>query len=115
MCRAASGDGAGDPHRRLGGEDSLPQDEGVMQPCSFGTLIHGWGVPTATDISLAWMFAVMLFGAGHPAINYLLRLAVVDDALGMVIIAVAYKDPNKPLRPMYMTLVVASILVSAIL
>ena len=62
----------------------------------------GWGVPTATDISLAWMpaasaflsipqtawhiaprFAILVFGAGHPAINYLLLLAIADDALGM--------------------------------
>ena len=28
-------------------------------------------------------FAILIFGAGHPAINYLLLLAIADDALGM--------------------------------
>ena len=28
-------------------------------------------------------FAILVFGAGHPAINYLLLLAIADDALGM--------------------------------
>ena len=35
----------------------------VMEPCSLEILLKGWGVPTATDISLAWMFALLIFGA----------------------------------------------------
>jgi NhaA family Na+:H+ antiporter len=61
------------------------------------TLRRGWGIPTATDIALAWLVARTVFGKGHPAINFLLLLAVADDAIGLVIIAVFYGDPTGPL------------------
>jgi len=44
---------------------------------------RGWGVPTATDIALAWLVARAVFGKGHPAVNFLLLLAVADDAIGL--------------------------------
>ena len=56
----------------------------------------GWGIPTATDIALAWLAARLIFGAGHPAISFLLLLAVADDAIGLGIIAIAYPDPAHP-------------------
>lgn len=56
----------------------------------------GWGIPTATDIALAWLVAKTVFGAGHPAVSFLLLLAVADDAIGLGIIAIAYPDPNHP-------------------
>ena len=56
----------------------------------------GWGIPTATDIALAWLVARIVFGAGHPAISFLLLLAVADDAIGLGIIAFGYPDPNNP-------------------
>jgi len=59
-------------------------------------LARGWGIPTATDIALAWLVARAVFGKGHPAINFLLLLAVADDAIGLVIIAVFYGDPAHP-------------------
>ena len=34
---------------------------------------------------IAFRFAILIFGAGHPAINYLLLLAIADDALGMAL------------------------------
>jgi len=71
----------------------------------WGALMRGWGVPTATDIALAWLVARTVFGAGHPAVNFLLLLAVVDDAIGLVIIAVFYGDPENPARPLYLLLV----------
>lgn len=49
----------------------------------------------------------MVFGPGHPAINYLLLLAIADDALGMAIIAIAYPDPIHPVQPVYFCLVLA--------
>ena len=49
---------------------------------SFEEVANGWGIPTATDISLAWVTAFFVFGSGHPAILYLLLLAIVDDGLG---------------------------------
>lgn len=60
------------------------------------TWTNGWGIPTATDIALAWLVAKMIFGKGHPAISFLLLLAVADDAIGLGIIAFAYPDPSHP-------------------
>ena len=57
---------------------------------------NGWGIPTATDIALAWLVARCLFGKSHPAVSFLLLLAVADDAIGLGIIAIGYPDPNHP-------------------
>eukprot|EP00928_Gymnodinium_smaydae_P005908 TRINITY_DN12048_c0_g1_i2.p1 TRINITY_DN12048_c0_g1~~TRINITY_DN12048_c0_g1_i2.p1 ORF type:complete len:1201 (-),score=136.40 TRINITY_DN12048_c0_g1_i2:194-3796(-) len=80
--------------------------------CPLSTMLWGWGVPTATDISLAWMFALLIFGAGHPAINFLLLLAIVDDAIGMIIIAVFYTPPDHPVEPQWLGLVVLGALMA---
>ena len=55
---------------------------------------NGWGIPTATDIALAWLIARLVFGNGHPAIAFLLLLAVADDGIGLMIIALFY--PTAP-------------------
>ena len=68
-------------------------------------LAHGWGIPTATDIALAWLVARTVFGRGHPAVQYLLLLAVVDDGIGLAIIALFYGDPAHPAQPIYLGLV----------
>lgn len=78
----------------------------------FGALSRGWGIPTATDIALAWLVARTVFGKGHPAINFLLLLAVADDAIGLVIIAVFYGDPLNPAQPQWLALVVAGMAVA---
>lgn len=65
--------------------------------------INGWGVPTATDIALAWLVIRLLFGARHPAVSFLLLLAVADDAIGLGIIALGYPDPNHPTEWMNLT------------
>lgn len=57
---------------------------------------NGWGIPTATDIALAWLIARLVFGNGHPAIAFLLLLAVADDGIGLGIIAIFYPDPAHP-------------------
>lgn len=57
---------------------------------------NGWGIPTATDIALAWLVMRCLFGKGHPAVSFLLLLAVADDAIGLGIIAIGYPDPAHP-------------------
>jgi NhaA family Na+:H+ antiporter len=62
-------------------------------------LNSGWGIPTATDIALAWLAARMTFGASHPAVSYLLLLAVADDAIGLMIIAIFYPNPTMPTEP----------------
>jgi NhaA family Na+:H+ antiporter len=71
----------------------------------FAALQRGWGVPTATDIALAWLAARAVFGAGHPAVRFLLLLAIVDDGIGLVIIAVFYGDPEHAAAPQWFLLV----------
>jgi NhaA family Na+:H+ antiporter len=73
---------------------------------------RGWGVPTATDIALAWLVARTVFGKGHPAIDFLLLLAVVDDGIGLAIIAIFYGDPSAPARPEFLALVAAAMVLA---
>jgi len=47
-------------------------------------------IPCATDIAFSAMVARAIFPAGHPAIPFLLLLAIADDALGLIILAVFY-------------------------
>ncbi len=74
----------------------------------FGSpaLLRGWGVPTATDIALAWLAASAVFGRRHPAISFLLLLAIADDAIGLVIIALFYPNPTMPVEPLWLLLTV---------
>jgi Na+:H+ antiporter, NhaA family len=60
-------------------------------------LVRGWAIPCATDIAFSAMVARLVFPASHPAIPFLLLLAIADDALGLVILAVFY--PSGPLAP----------------
>jgi Na+:H+ antiporter, NhaA family len=48
------------------------------------------GHPCATDIAFSAMVARIVFPAGHPAIPFLLLLAIADDALGLIILAIFY-------------------------
>jgi NhaA family Na+:H+ antiporter len=53
-------------------------------------LARGWAIPCATDIAFSYLVARMIFGKNHPAIPFLLLLAIADDAAGLIILAVAY-------------------------
>lgn len=77
----------------------------VVKMLGAEELIGGWGIPTATDIALAWLVARIAFGPQHPAVSFLLLLAVADDAIGLVIIGAFYPDPNHPVEPMWLALV----------
>lgn len=54
---------------------------------TFDAIKNGWAIPTATDIAFSYMVGRMIFGAGHPAVKFLLTIAVVDDAVGVMILA----------------------------
>lgn len=73
------------------------------------SLRQGWGIPTATDIALAWLVASLVFGRRHPAISFLLLLAIADDAIGLAIIAIFYPDPTVPVAPQWLVLVLSGI------
>lgn len=68
-------------------------------------IARGWGIPTATDIALAWLVARAVFGSRHAAVSYLLLLAVADDAIGLGIITVFYPDPAAPTQAGWLALV----------
>jgi NhaA family Na+:H+ antiporter len=53
-------------------------------------LARGWAIPCATDIAFSAMIARVIFPARHPAIPFLLLLAIADDALGLIILATVY-------------------------
>jgi NhaA family Na+:H+ antiporter len=57
-------------------------------------LARGWAIPCATDIAFSAMIARIIFPAGHPAIPFLLLLAIADDAMGLIILAVFYPSGN---------------------
>jgi NhaA family Na+:H+ antiporter len=60
-------------------------------------VLRGWAIPCATDIAFSYMVARAIFPAGHPAIPFLLLLAIADDAMGLIILAIFY--PSGPLNP----------------
>lgn len=62
----------------------------------FGSpeLLSGWAIPTATDIAMAWLVVRFLLGSSHPAVSYLLLLAIVDDGIGLAIICLFYPTPG---------------------
>lgn len=68
---------------------------------------RGWAVPCATDIAFSYLVARLIFGAGHAAIPFLLLVAIADDAIGLLIIAVAY--PQEEIRPVFLLLAVAGV------
>ena len=65
-------------------------------------LTRGWAIPTATDIAFAYLVVRLIFRPGHAAIPFLLLLAIADDALGLIVLAIFY--PSGPVAPLELTL-----------
>ncbi|MBI1810415.1 MAG: Na+/H+ antiporter NhaA, partial [Nitrospirae bacterium] len=63
-------------------------------------------------IALAWLVARLVFGEGHPAISFLLLLAIADDGIGLAIIAIFYPDPVAPVQPIFLLLILLGMLLA---
>jgi Na+:H+ antiporter, NhaA family len=75
-------------------------------------LIRGWAIPCATDIAFSAMIARVIFPIRHPAVPFLLLLAIADDALGLIILAVFYPSGAVSVSAL-ITLMPAAILLAA--
>jgi len=73
---------------------------------TYSAVANGWAIPTATDIAFSYLVGRMVFGAGHPAVRFLLLLAIADDAIGLIILAVFY--PSAELAPEWLLVSVAA-------
>jgi NhaA family Na+:H+ antiporter len=75
-------------------------------------LSRGWAIPCATDIAFSAMIARVIFPNGHPAVPFLLLLAIADDALGLMILAVFY--PSRPLSVAALAILMTAGLLAAL-
>jgi NhaA family Na+:H+ antiporter len=67
-------------------------------------ILNGWAIPCATDIAFSYLVGRIVFGADHPALPFLLLLAIADDALGLVLLAAFY--PSAPVQLEYLVTLV---------
>ncbi|MGE0394787.1 MAG: Na+/H+ antiporter NhaA, partial [Vicinamibacterales bacterium] len=84
---------------------------GLVGVSGVAGLSRGWAVPCATDIAFSAMVARAVFPAGHPAVPFLLLLAIADDAIGLLLLAVVY--PSGPLQLLPLALLMGLALVGA--
>jgi NhaA family Na+:H+ antiporter len=69
-------------------------------PSVYNAVANGWAIPTATDIAFSYLIGRLIFGGGHPAVRFLLLLAIADDAAGLIILAIFY--PSAELAPIWL-------------
>lgn len=74
----------------------------IMGSETYDAVFNGWAIPTATDIAFSYLVGRIVFGAGHPAVRFLLLLAIADDAAGLIILAIFY--PSGELAPEWLFL-----------
>jgi NhaA family Na+:H+ antiporter len=68
-------------------------------------VLRGWAIPCATDIAFSYLVIRLIVRPTHPAVAFLLLLAIADDALGLVLLAVFY--PSADVRPLQFLVLVA--------
>ncbi|MFW2589207.1 Na+/H+ antiporter NhaA [Sagittula sp. SSi028] len=78
----------------------------IMGSETYSAVANGWAIPTATDIAFSYLVGRIVFGAGHPAVRFLLLLAIADDAAGLIILAIFY--PSSELAPEWLLLSLAA-------
>src|SRR3990172_11400531 len=66
------------------------------------SLRQGGAIPCATDIAFSYLIARWIFGKTHPAVPFLLLLAIADDALGLLVLALFY--PVHAVQPLWLLL-----------
>jgi len=74
----------------------------ILGSDTYDAVARGWAIPTATDIAFSYLVGRIVFGAGHPAVRFLLLLAIADDAAGLIILAIFY--PSAELAPEWLLL-----------
>ncbi|WP_321364945.1 Na+/H+ antiporter NhaA [uncultured Celeribacter sp.] len=79
----------------------------VLGSDTFDAVKNGWAVPTATDIAFSYLVGRIVFGAGHPAVRFLLLLAIADDAAGLVILAIFYPSGELAVQWLLLSLAAA--------
>jgi len=72
-------------------------------------ILRGTAIPCATDIAFSFLAARIVFGATHPAIPFLLMLAIVDDAGCLVVLAMCYPSPEMNLIAFFVLVPIAII------
>lgn len=85
----------------------------VLGSETFSAVARGWAIPTATDIAFSYLVGRIVFGAGHPAVRFLLLLAIADDAAGLIILAIFY--PEGQLAPTWLLASVGATLAAFVL
>ncbi len=71
----------------------------IVHSAGRAELARGWAVPCATDIAFSYLAARFVFPKKHPAIPFLLLLAIADDAFGLIILALFY--PSREISPAF--------------
>jgi NhaA family Na+:H+ antiporter len=84
---------------------------GAVAALGLPELGRGWASPCATDIAFSYLTARIIFPQGHAAIPFLLLLAVADDALGLIVLAVFY--PTGVFAPLWFAALIVPALAAA--
>jgi NhaA family Na+:H+ antiporter len=70
-------------------------------------VLGGWAIPCATDIAFSYLVIRRIFRPTHPAVPFLLLLAIADDAFGLVLLATFYPAGPLQLLPFLLLLALA--------